>query len=74
VVLHICKEGELPVITSFMKGPDMNYSGSAFYYSLQNVLSCCLLSKSVKNEVHNIIVKAVVFYACRTLGVFGTVF
>jgi len=51
----------------------MNYSGSAFYCSHQNVLSCCLLSKSVKNEVRNIIVKSVVFYACKTMGVFGTV-
>jgi len=64
----------LPVITSFMKRLGMNYSGSAIYHSLQNVLSCCLLSKSVKYEVHNIIVKAVVFCACKTVGVFGTVF
>jgi len=28
-----------------MKGLGMNYSGSTFYHSLQNVLSCCLLSK-----------------------------
>jgi len=64
----------LPVITSFKKRLGMNYSGSAIYHSLQNVLSCCLLSKSVKNEVHNVIVKAVVFYACKTLALFGTVF
>jgi len=57
-----------------MKGLGMNYSGSAFYHSLQNVLSCCLLSKGVKNEVHNITVKSFVFYACKTLGVLGTVF
>jgi hypothetical protein len=64
----------LPVITTFTKGLGMNYSGSAFYHCLQNVLSCCLLSKSVKNEVHNIIIKSVVFCACKTLGVFGTAF
>jgi hypothetical protein len=46
----------------------MNYSGSVFDHALQNMLSCCLLSKSVKNEVHNIIVKSVVFYACKNWG------
>ena len=51
----------------------MNNSGSAFYHSLQNMLSCCLLSKSVKNEVHNVIVKSLVFCACKTLGVWNSV-
>lgn len=45
----------------------MNESGSAFYRSVQNVLSCHLLSKNVKTKVHKSIVMSVVLYACKAL-------
>jgi hypothetical protein len=43
-------------------------SGSACYYSLQNILSSHLLSKNVNIKVHKIIILPVVLCGCRTLS------
>jgi len=41
-------------------------SGSACYYSMQNILSSTLLSKNLKIEIYRIIILSVVLYGCET--------
>jgi uncharacterized protein (UPF0332 family) len=39
---------------------------NACYYSVQNLLSSSLLSKNIKNKIHNTIILLVVLYGCET--------
>jgi hypothetical protein len=41
-------------------------SGSACYYSFQNLQSSCLLSKNVKVRIYKTIILPVVLYGCET--------
>jgi hypothetical protein len=41
-------------------------SGNACYHSVQNVLSCTLLSKNTKIRVYRTIILPVVLYGCET--------
>jgi hypothetical protein len=43
----------------------LNYS-NACYYSVQNFLSSCLLSKDVKIRIYKTIILPVVLYGCET--------
>jgi hypothetical protein len=41
-------------------------SGSAYYYSVQNLLSSRLLSKNLKIRIYKMIILPLVLYACET--------
>ena len=41
-------------------------SGSAYYHSVQNLLSSRLLSKNLKIKIYRTIILPVVFYGCET--------
>jgi hypothetical protein len=41
-------------------------SGNACYYSVQNFLSSCLLSRNIKVKIHKTIILPVVLYGCET--------
>jgi hypothetical protein len=41
-------------------------SGNACYHSVQNLLSCCLLSRNVKFRIYKTIILPVVLYGCET--------
>jgi hypothetical protein len=41
-------------------------SGNAFYHSVLNLLSSCLLSKNVKVRIHKTVIVHVVLYGCET--------
>jgi hypothetical protein len=41
-------------------------SGNSCYYSVQNLLSSCLLSKNIKIRRYTSIILPVVLYACET--------
>jgi hypothetical protein len=41
-------------------------SGNACYYSVQNLLSSCLISKNLKIKIHKTVISAVVLYGCET--------
>jgi hypothetical protein len=41
-------------------------SGNAFYHSVQNPLSSCLLSKNTKTKIQRTIILPVVLYGCET--------
>jgi len=41
-------------------------SGNACYYSVQNLLSSCLLSKNLKIKIYRTIILPVVLYGCET--------
>ena len=41
-------------------------SGNACYYSVQNLLSCRLLSKNLKIKIYRTIILPVVLYGCET--------
>jgi len=41
-------------------------SGNAYYRSVQNLLSFCLLAKDIKIKIHRNIILPVVFYWCET--------
>jgi len=41
-------------------------SGNAFYHSVQNLLSFCLLSKNVKINIHRTIIFPVILNGCET--------
>jgi hypothetical protein len=41
-------------------------SGDAYYHSVQNLLSSCLLSKNVKMKMHKTIILPVVLFGCET--------
>ena len=43
-------------------------SGNVCYYSVQNLMSACLLSKNIKIEIYRTIVLPVVLYKCETLS------
>jgi hypothetical protein len=43
--------------------------GNAFYHSVQNLLSSCLLSKNVKIRIYKSIILPVVLYGCETWSV-----
>jgi hypothetical protein len=43
-------------------------SGNACHYSVQNLLSSCLLSKNVKNRIYKTTIFPVVLYGCETLS------
>jgi hypothetical protein len=40
--------------------------GNAYYHSLQNLLSSCLLSKNLKIRIQKTIILPVVLYGCET--------
>jgi hypothetical protein len=40
--------------------------GNACYYSVQNLLSSCLLSKNIKIRIYKSIILPVVLYGCET--------
>jgi hypothetical protein len=44
----------------------MNFC-SVFYHSIQNILSSCLLSKTIQIRKHKTIILPVVLYQCETL-------
>jgi hypothetical protein len=44
-------------------------SGNACYYSVQNLLSSCLLSKNVKMRIYKTIIFPVVLFGCETWSV-----
>jgi hypothetical protein len=41
-------------------------SGNAYYYSVQNLLSSCLISKNLKIKIHKTVILPVVLYGCKT--------
>jgi hypothetical protein len=41
-------------------------SGNVCYYSVQNLLSSCLISKNVKIKIHETVILPVVLYGCET--------
>jgi len=41
-------------------------SGNACYQSVQNLLSCSLLSKNIKIKIYRTIILPVVLYGCET--------
>jgi hypothetical protein len=41
-------------------------SGNAFYYSVQNLLSSCLISKNLKIKIHKTVILPVALYGCET--------
>jgi hypothetical protein len=41
-------------------------AGNAYYYSVQNLLFCSLLSKNIKTKVCRTIILGVVLYGCDT--------
>jgi len=41
-------------------------SGKAYYHSVQNLLSSCLLSNNLKIKIHRTIIVPVVLYGCET--------
>jgi hypothetical protein len=40
--------------------------GNACYYSVQNLLSFCLISKNLKIEIYKTVILPVVLYGCKT--------
>jgi hypothetical protein len=42
--------------------------GNACYYSVQNLLSSCLMSKNLKIKIHKTVILPVVLYGCETLS------
>ena len=40
--------------------------GNAYYYSLEKILSSCLLSKELKVNIYKTIILPVVLYGCET--------
>jgi len=40
--------------------------GNAFYHSVQNPLSSCLISKNLKIKIHKMIILLVLLYVCKT--------
>jgi sorting nexin-29 len=42
------------------------YSGNACYYSVQNLLSSCLISKNLKIRIYRTLILPVVLYGCET--------
>jgi hypothetical protein len=43
-------------------------SGNAFYHSVQNLSSSCLLSKNTKIKIYRSVIFHVVLYGCETLS------
>jgi hypothetical protein len=41
-------------------------SGNACYHSIQNLLSCRLLSRNIKTRIYKTIILPVVLYRCET--------
>jgi hypothetical protein len=41
-------------------------SGNAYYYSVQNLLSSCLISKNPKIKIYKTVILPVVLYGCKT--------
>jgi hypothetical protein len=41
-------------------------SGNACYYSVQNLLSSCLVSKNLKIKIYKTVILPVVLYGCKT--------
>jgi hypothetical protein len=41
-------------------------SGNACYYSVQNLLSSCLISRNLKIKIHKTVILPVVLYGCET--------
>jgi hypothetical protein len=41
-------------------------SGNAHYYSVQNLLSFCLISKNLKIKIYKTVILPVVLYGCKT--------
>jgi hypothetical protein len=41
-------------------------SGTASYYSVQNLLSSCLISRNLKIKIYKIVILPVVLYECET--------
>ena len=41
-------------------------SGNACYHSVQNLLSCRLLSKNLKIKIYRTIILSIVLYGCKT--------
>jgi hypothetical protein len=41
-------------------------SGNAFYYSVQNLLSSCLISKNLKIKIYKTVIFPIVLYGCET--------
>jgi hypothetical protein len=44
-------------------------SGNACYYSVQNILSSCLISKNLKIKIYKTVILQVVLYGCETWSV-----
>jgi hypothetical protein len=42
------------------------YSGNAYYHSVQNLLSSCLISKNLKIKIYKTVIMLVVLYGCET--------
>jgi hypothetical protein len=40
--------------------------GNAYYYSVQNLLSFCLIPKNLKIKIYKTVILPVVLYGCRT--------
>jgi hypothetical protein len=40
--------------------------GNAYYYSVQNLLSSCLMSKNLKVKIYKAVILPVVLYGCKT--------
>jgi hypothetical protein len=40
--------------------------GNAFYYSVHNLLSSCLISKNLKIKIYKTVILSVVLYGCKT--------
>jgi hypothetical protein len=44
-------------------------SGNAYYYSVQNLFSSCLILKNIKIKIYKTIILPVVLYGCKTWSV-----
>jgi hypothetical protein len=49
-----------------MKSKSRLNSGNAYYHSVQNLLSSCLISKNLKIKLHETVILPVVLYGCKT--------
>jgi hypothetical protein len=53
-------------MTFMMKSKRRLKSGNACYYSVQNLLSSCLISKNLKIKIYETVIFPVVLYGCET--------
>jgi hypothetical protein len=53
-------------MTIMMKSKSRLNLGNACYYSVQNLLSSCLISKNLNIKIYNTVIFPVMLYGCET--------